>query len=132
MGVLGVCWEDDVGVVTAEDPAECWIDDEPATKEDEAAGAADGLVPDGGAGPGGNPPACFPTPVKLARETLELSGILLGTLNRVQSWTWSRQVCSCTVMAQPMRTTKQINHPALTRTRGNQCPTLASKSRLVG
>jgi hypothetical protein len=44
--------------------------------------------------------AC-PAPVRLASdETFDPSGMLLGTLNRVQSLTWSRHEFSWTVMAQ--------------------------------
>lgn len=39
---------------------------------------------------------------KLASDTFDPSGMLLGTLKRVHSWTASRQVCSWTVMAQPV------------------------------
>ena len=84
--MLGVCWEEDVGVVTTEEPAECWIDDDPTTKEDdEVLEVMEGLAAPAGGADELATAVCFP--VKLARETLELSGMLLGTLNRVQSWT---------------------------------------------
>lgn len=125
MGVLGVC-DDDVGVVTVDPlaaPTACTMDHGPLPAVDalqaadcaeEAADAAAGRTlvdeaPDRCADAPAASTGAPDGPFKLASDaTLDPSGTLLGTLNRVHSLTWSRHEFSCTVIAQPAPTNQII------------------------
>lgn len=114
-GVPGVC-KADVGVVTVDaddkEPTD-WATDQvlllilPATWLEAVELVAVDELNDAELVAGTGPPepvddCSLDTLVKLASvETFEPSGTLLGTLNRLQSLTWSRHECSWTVMAQP-------------------------------
>lgn len=120
----GVC-DDEVGVVTVDAdplaaPTACTMDHEllplpplppDGPDADWADEATDGRAPvdeDPARADADWLPAWFGAPLRLASdETLEESGTLLGTLNRVHSPTWSRHEFSCTVIAQPGQTERE-------------------------